>query len=112
MNQPKQLQTRFGHKYEHVDDPWTDKSFEDVGKFKTISARLEALYGTGDCPQLRRKLYVRIQRVAIEHGPDCYDVILACVKAASLAELPDRYFCCSVVAELKALGYWNIPVSF
>jgi|COG998Drversion2_1049125.scaffolds.fasta_scaffold07004_1 hypothetical protein len=112
MNQPKQLQTRFCHEYGDADDPSRRTEEPDWAKYKTIAQRLEKLYGTGDNPQLRRKLYVRIQSATIEHGPDCYDVVLACVKAASLAECPDRYFCCSVTAEMKSLGYWELPTTF
>lgn len=112
MNQPKQLQTRFYGDYGDADDPSRRKEAPDPGKYKTIASRLETLYGTGDEPQLRRKLYVKLQTCAMEHGPDCYDVIQACVKAASMAHAPDRYFCCAVVAEMKALEYWEIPTSF
>lgn len=112
MNQPKRLQTRFCHDYGDADDSSRRTAPDDPSVYKTIASRLETLYGTGDSPQLRRKLYVRIQTCSIEHGPDCYDVVKACVKAASLAELPDRYFCCSVVAELKSLGYWELPTTF
>jgi hypothetical protein len=73
---------------------------------------LEKLYGTGDNPQLRRKLYQRIQSCAIEHGPDCYDVVKGCVSSAQSADNPGRYFCVSVTSELKSLGYWEKPSGF
>lgn len=95
-----------------VNDPLKEGQGTGDRKYKTIASRLEMLYGTGDSPQLRRKVYLRVQTCCIEHGPDCYDVVKACVKAASLAELPDRYFCCSVVAELKSLGYWELATTF
>ena len=95
-----------------VDDSLAEKTVDSFTKFKTVAQRLEALYGTGDNPQLRRKLYQRIQRCTIEHGPDCYDVVRACVSAASSASAPARYFCVAVTAELKALQYWAIPGDF
>lgn len=97
---------------EDEDDPLKAGKGTDVAKYRTVAKRLETQYGTGDSPQLRRKLYQRIQRCTIEHGPDCYDVVRACVAAASCADQPDRYFCRSVTSELKNLGYWEIPVDF
>ncbi len=95
-----------------VDDSLAEKTVDSFTKFKTVAQRLEALYGTGDNPQLRRKLYQRIQRCTIEHGPDCYDVVRACVSAAASASAPARYFCVAITAELKALEYWTIPADF
>lgn len=99
-----------------ADDDDDDSLKKDAGdsfaKFKTIAKRLEALFGTGDNPQLRRKLYQRIQVSSIEHGPECYDVIKGCVSRAQSADNPSHYFCVSVVSELKSLGYWDRPTDF
>lgn len=81
-------------------------------KYSTIAARLEQLYGLGDSPPLRRKLYIRIQACAVEHGPECYEVIRACVASAQSADRPDRYFATAVASELKSLGYWEKSVDF
>ena len=94
------------------DDPLKPETSYDVRKYKTVASRLEALFGTGDSPQLRRKLYLRIQRCAIEHGPECYESIRACVAAAQSADNPDRYFCSAVSRELKSLGYWENTTDF
>lgn len=95
-----------------VDDSSREAAGDSFSKFKTVASRLEALYGTGDNPQLRRKFYQRIQRCSIEHGPDCYEVVRACVEAAATADYPDKYFCRAVSAELKSLAYWDIPTGF
>lgn len=99
-----------------ADDHEDDSSRKDAGdsfrKFQTVAKRLETLYGVGDNPQLRRRLYLRIQRCAIDHGPECYDVIRACVSSAASANQPDRYFCTSVASELKSLGFWDQPTDF
>ncbi len=93
-----------------------DSSKQDGGdsfaKYKTIAKRLDRLFGTGDNPQLRRRLYQRIQRCAIEHGEDCYEVVRSCVSSAQSADNPGRYFCVSVTSELKTLGYWEKPTDF
>ncbi len=95
-----------------LDDSSKKKKADRFAKYKTIAQRLEVLYGVGDNPQLRRKFYQRVQRCAIEHGPDCYQVVLNCVSCAVSADSPARYFCRAVSAELKALAYWEIPVDF
>lgn len=96
----------------HADDSFTKEVAENHTKFNTMAKRLECLFGTGDNPQLRRKLYQRIQRCGIEHGPDCYEVVRACVSSAQSADNPGRYFCVSVTSELKTLGFWFNPTDF
>lgn len=94
------------------DDSLKKEQGDGFAKFQTVAKRLEAMFGLGDNHQLRRRLYLRIQRCAIEHGPECYDVIKTCVSAAQSANSPDRYFCTSVSSELKTLGYWDQPTDF
>lgn len=96
----------------HADDSLAVEKGPENRKYLTIAARLEKLYGLGDCPPLRRKLYIRIQACAVEHGPDCYEVIRACVASAQSADYPDRYFSTAVASELKSLGYWEKSVDF
>lgn len=96
----------------HEDDSSRKDAGDGFAKFRTVAKRLEALYGTGDKPQLRRRLYLRIQSCAIEHGPECYDVVKGCVSSAASADNPGRYFCVSVTSELKSLGYWEKPSDF
>jgi len=97
---------------DHEDDSSRKEAADGFRKFQTVAKRLEQLYGVGDNPQLRRKLYQRIQRCAIEHGPECYDVVKDCVSSAQSADNPGRYFCVSVTSELKSLGYWEKPSEF
>jgi len=97
---------------EDDDDSLRKDSGDCFAKFQTVAKRLEALFGTGENPQLRRRLYLRIQKCAIEHGPECYDVVRTCVSAAQSANSPDRYFCTSVTSELKSLGYWLQATDF
>ena len=97
---------------EHADDSSRKDAGDSFSKFRTVAKRLEGLYGTGDNAQLRRRLYQRIQLCAIEHGPECYEVIRSCVSSAQSANNPGRYFCVSVTSELKTLGYWEKPTDF
>lgn len=97
---------------EDDDDSLKKDAGDSWAKFQTVAKRLEVMFGTGDNPQLRRKLYQRIQKCAIEHGPECYDVVKSCVSSAQSANSPSRYFCVSVTSELKSLGYWEQPTDF
>lgn len=97
---------------EDADDSFKEENGDGNRKYRMIAAKLERLYGLGDNAALRRKLYIRIQKCAIEHGPDCYELVRACVTSAQVADKPDRYFCTAVTSELKALGYWAPRVDF
>lgn len=96
----------------NVDDSFKEEKGHGYGKYRMIAGKLERLFGLGENAALRRKLYIRIQKCAIEHGPDCYELVRACVTSAQVADKPDRYFCTSVTSELKAQGYWAPPVDF
>lgn len=100
----------------HADIDDDDSLKKDAGdsfaKFRTMATRLEKMFGTGDNAQLRRRLYQRIQRCAIEHGPECYDVVKNCVSQAQSANSPGRYFSVAVTSELKSLGYWQEASDF
>jgi len=95
-----------------ADDSLKEGKDDNFAKYKTVAKRLEAIFGTGDNPQLRRQVYMKIQKCAIEHGPECYDVIRAAVQQAQAADFPDRYFMAAVTRELKVLEYWERPVDF
>lgn len=95
-----------------ADDSLREGKGDDRAKYKTIAKRLERLFGLGDNAMLRRKVYMKIQKCAIEHGPECYDVINAAVQHAQAATMPDRYFMAAVTRELKMLDYWEQSVDF
>ena len=97
---------------DNVDDSFREGTADAFQKFRTIAKRLESLFRLGDNPTLRRKLYIRIQKCAIDHGDDCYEAIRGCVAAAQSADYPDRYFSASVTRELKALGFWEQVTDF
>lgn len=96
----------------HDDDSLKEVKVGGYEKFRTIAKRLEAMFRLGENPALRRKLYMRLQTCAIEHGSDCYEAIRSCVAAAQLADYPDRYFCTAVTRELKSLGFWEPITDF
>jgi len=95
-----------------ADDSLKEVVVDGYQKFRTIAQRLEKMFRLGENPPLRRKLYIRLQRCAIDHGSDCYEAIRSCVAAAQAADYPDRYFCSSVTRELKALGFWEQTTDF
>lgn len=97
---------------EDANDSLKEVKPNDFQKYRMIASKLERLFGLGDNAALRRKLYIRIQKCAIEHGPECYEIVRSAVTSAQIADKPDRYFCTAVTAELKAQGYWAPPVDF
>ncbi len=109
----KQLNPRLpGTKDDDADDSLREKKPDDFAKFRTVAKRLETMFGLGENRMLRRKVYQKIQRAAIEHGPDCYDVIKLAVAAAQNADKPDRYFVAAITRELKVLEMWERPTDF
>lgn len=95
-----------------ADDSLKEGKPDEFAKFRTVAKRLETMFGLGDNAMLRRKVYQKIQRAAIDHGPDCYDVIKLAVAAAQTADRPDRYFVAAITRELKVLEYWERPTDF
>lgn len=95
-----------------ADDSMKEVKADNFHKFRTIAKRLEEMFRLGDNPPLRRKLYLRLQHCAIDHGEDCYQAIKSCVAAAQVADYPDRYFCTAVTKELRALGFWEQSTDF
>jgi len=97
---------------EDADDSLKEGKADDFAKFRSVAKRLETIYGVGDNPMLRRKVYQKIQRAAIEYGPECYDVIKLAVSAAQTADKPDRYFVAAITRELKVLEMWEKSSDF
>jgi len=97
---------------EDADDSLKEGTADNFAKFKTVARRLETLFGVGDNPQLRRKVYQNIQRAAILYGEECYDVIRLAVSAAQSADKPDRYFIAAITRELKVLEFWEKKIDF
>ena len=94
------------------DDSLKKKEVDPREKYRTMAWRLEKMFHLGDNPPLRRKLYIRLQKLAVDHGEECYEAIRSCVAAAQSADYPDRYFCTAVTRELKALGFWEPSTDF
>jgi len=97
---------------EDADDSLKEGKADNFAKFKTVAKRLEQIFGVGDNPQLRRKVYQNIQRAAIMYGEECYDVIKLAVSHAQTADKPDRYFVAAITRELKVLEFWESKVNF
>lgn len=74
-----------------------------------IAERLEAKFGTGSRPELRRALYQRLEKCVEEHGQAAYR-ILAVTAADSLGKKnPGRYFAHVVMARLHETGILTVP---
>lgn len=112
MNAERLKPTLPGTKDEDADDSLREGRPDNFAKFRTVAKRLEQMFGLGDNHMLRRKVYQKIQRAAIDHGPDCYDVIKLAVAAAQTADKPDRYFIAAITRELKVLEMWERPTDF
>ena len=95
-----------------ADDSLKEGNADNFRKFKTVAKRLEQMFGLGENHMLRRKVYQKIQRAAIDHGPECYDVIKLAVAAAQTADKPDRYFVAAITRELKVLEMWERSTDF
>jgi hypothetical protein len=72
-----------------------------------VAARLERKLGVGAFPLVRRRLYQRLQRLAVAHG----DPVLQIIGQVEMEALGDRvrdqgqYFCFVVKRRLGELGY-------
>lgn len=74
-----------------------------------IAERLEARFGTGSNPDLRRALYRRLERLIASEGEECY-IIISTVAADAVGKRDSgKYFSFSVVRRLREHGYLTDP---
>jgi hypothetical protein len=66
--------------------------------------------GLGTNPAKRLALYRQLERLVEKHGDRAYQVIAESIAQAVDMDVPDRYFCKTVVAKFKDLRLWNEPV--
>lgn len=71
-----------------------------------VAKRLEERFGLGDQPGVRKKLYARLERAVEEYGELAYGAIARAVGDAPHMRCPDRWFCATIVARLRALDCW------
>jgi len=78
---------------------------EQDPKYANISKRLRELIWNSECNDLNIKLYDRLQREAIIHGPDVYRAIRSVAASALTKSNPVRYFAASITRRLNEMGY-------
>ncbi len=69
-----------------------------------IAHRLEAKFGLGDRPTVRRKLYRRLEREVEAHGEVAYECVAIAAADAETADKPGRYFSKAVTSRLRERG--------
>lgn len=70
-----------------------------------VAERLLLVFGAGERPEIRKRLYSRLEREVIAHGEPVYDQIVAAAADARDKVHPGRYFARAVVARLRQRGY-------
>lgn len=66
-----------------------------------VAARLEAKFGLGTQPALRRELYLRLEQLVAQEGARAYMVIASTAADAARKQSPGRYFSHVVMLRLK-----------
>lgn len=74
-----------------------------------IAERLQRKLGLGDRPDLRRALYVRLERLVAEKGEGCYYTIATVVEDSNGKLNPGKFFAKIVLLRLMERGYLEAP---
>jgi hypothetical protein len=86
------------------------RAVDGVSQTRSITERLESKFGLGECPEKRRKLYRRLERLVRMHGDSAYTCIAEAV-AQAVAISPRkqagaaRYFCKAVLAKIREANF-------
>jgi hypothetical protein len=70
-----------------------------------LARRLEAKFGLGEFPMIRRRLYTRLERACEHHGDAAYIIVCDCGQAAATKGKPGNWFSSAVSARLKEAGF-------
>lgn len=74
-------------------------------KYGQICQRLRALFWDDSCNDINLRLYQRLEREAIIHGPPVYRAIKSVAASAIHARQPVRYFSASITRRLHEAGF-------
>jgi hypothetical protein len=74
-----------------------------------LAKRLEAKFGLGEFPMVRRRLYARLERACEQYGDPCYISVCDCGQAAETKAKPGNWFCAAVSSRLKEAGFLGDP---
>jgi len=69
-----------------------------------IAKHLEARFGLGSQPELRRRLFQRLQLAVEIHGERALKPLQTVAAEAKGARKPDRYFCRAALLRLRELN--------
>jgi hypothetical protein len=79
------------------------KNGKETGESK-VAAQLEARFGLGSQPSLRRTLYQRLQLACEIHGERALKQLKTVAAEAKGARKPDRYFCRAALCRLREMN--------
>ena len=74
-----------------------------------IAVRLERKFGLGTRPELRRRLFTRLEDLVEDVGEPAYVCIASAAADAEGKDHPGHYFCRVVTTRLKERGIVSIP---
>ena len=75
----------------------------------SIAERLQKRFGLGTRPELRRALYMRLEKLVEDEGESAYMVIASVASDAVGKENPGRYFSHVVLVRLMERGILPAP---
>jgi hypothetical protein len=72
-----------------------------------VAARLERSLGLGAFPMVRRRMYARLQRLAVQHGDPVLEILSQVEMEARGDKIRDKgqYFCWVVKRRLAEMGF-------
>lgn len=76
-----------------------------------VASRLERKLGLGAFPLIRRRMFQRLQRLAVEHGDPVLEIIAQVEMEAIGPKVRDKgqYFCWVIKRRLAELGFPLVP---
>jgi hypothetical protein len=74
-----------------------------------VARRLEACFGLGQFPMIRRRLYARLQRLCVSKGEAVLVIVGQVVEEAKAPSIRDhgKWFSAAVVRRLTEAGLWT-----
>lgn len=78
-----------------------------------VARRLEQKLGLGEFPLVRRRLYARLQRLAVARGDAALMIIAGVLESAAAPSVRNagQYFCFTVRRRLEEAGLWEYSAS-
>jgi len=67
--------------------------------------KLIAMYGEGERPDLRRALFIRVDRLCQDRGKDMIILVREAITQAKGMRQPGHYFCRAIRAKINEAGF-------